>query len=101
VVWQEHGDNISRTNRRLEICQSVLQILKDLKNSPQFGPLLPKALLTRRIRFLEHATCFLHMSARPNAFAKCLAQILLLGLLGQSKLYARLPLTPRMVTRPI
>jgi len=103
VVWHEHTDNLSGPYRyrQLEVYQSVFQILNELKNSSQFGPLLPKALLRRRIQVLEKSICALRLSARSNALARLLGKCLLLYLRGCGALYSRLPFTPRMVTRPL
>ena len=98
VVWHEHAENGSRAFGALEICQSTLQILNDLRSSSQFGPLLPAGLLRRRIRILNQTRTALRISTGTNAVARWSGKCLLSYLRVCEALYRRSPSTPRMVT---
>ena len=103
VVWHEHTDNLSvpYRNRQLEVHQSVLQILKELSGSSQFGPRFPKAVLGRRMRGLEQSIRALHLSAQTDALPRLWGRCLQLGQRGAQAVSRRLSLAPRMVTRPL
>jgi len=55
VIWHEHTDNLSRNYRyrQLEVCQSVFQILNELKNAAAVWPFFAKAVATAAHAGLE------------------------------------------------
>jgi glycosyltransferase involved in cell wall biosynthesis len=102
AVWHDQGeDSGARKITDLDVCERVLEILKDVSGSPQLGALLPKALLRRRLRATKQKIYALRLSARPNALARLFAGFLLLYLRGCRALNRRLTSTPRMITRPL
>jgi glycosyltransferase involved in cell wall biosynthesis len=101
VVWHEHADNRSRTHRQLEICLDVLEVFEHLSKSSQFGPLLPKRMLQRRIRHLRQSVTGLRLSAQSKPAARLWGTALVHYLSMREKLYRRLPSVPRMVTHTV
>ncbi len=99
VVWHEQaGDNLSRTHSEFDICQRTLQILKEVSGSTDAGPLLPAALLRRRIRFLEKKMAVLNLSGPLSGiFGKSILSYMRLHEL----FYWRLPSTPKMLTKGV
>lgn len=101
VVWYEHGDNLTPRVNQLVICQRTFEILSDLSNSPRFASKLPQQLLQRRIRSMRqmiHALSLSQQTSAPNRFA---GRALFFLLRVRDRIYHRLPLTPRMITRPV
>ncbi len=102
VVWHEQaGDNLSRTHSQIEISSKALEILMDARNSPQWGPLLPEALLCRRIRNLKQGIGALRLSARTNPMARFSGKFLLLYFRGRGAFHRRSLSYPRMITRAV
>ena len=102
VVWHEQaGDNLSRTHSEIEISLKTLEILMDTSNSSQWGPLLPEALLSRRIRDLKQGIGALRFSAGTNPISRFSGRLLLLYLRGCDVLHRRSSLYPHMITRPV
>ncbi len=102
VVWHEQaGDNLSRTHSQMEISLKVLEILMDTSDSSHWGPLLPEALLGRRIRDLKQGISALRLSARTNPMTRLSGRLLLLYLRGCEALHRRGSVYPHMITRAV
>jgi glycosyltransferase involved in cell wall biosynthesis len=103
VVWHEDaGSGLSRNVSQLEVCQHTFQILNDLSNSTQFGPLLPSAPLQRRRRLLKRQMSALLLSSSKSSRIRSFSgRILLLYLRAYEAMYRRLPFTSRMITRAV
>jgi glycosyltransferase involved in cell wall biosynthesis len=101
AVWYEHADNISRTLRQLDICLYSFQILKDLSSSSQWGPLLPKTLLRRRMRALKWEILAQHLSNRPRRADAFLGRCALGCLRVLKHVEFGLRFYPRMLTEQV
>jgi glycosyltransferase involved in cell wall biosynthesis len=102
AVWHDQGeDSGARKITKLDVCERVLEILKDVSNDPRLGPRLPKVLLRRRLRVMNQLSIALCLSARSDALAGLLGKLLLLYLRGCEAVYRRLPSAPQMATRPL
>ena len=102
VTWHEDaGIGLSRNLSQLDKCQHAFQILNDLSHSTQFGPLLPKALLQHRLRFMKRTIDALVLAKHPSHVRAVAGKLLLLALRIHGAIYRRLPSTPRMATRAI
>jgi glycosyltransferase involved in cell wall biosynthesis len=99
MEWHEHTDNISRTYSQLEICATTRKILMDMGTSPRFGPMLPRATLNRRLRYLRNSHYALRLKDHTNPSLRLLGRSLLLCLRKNEGLCSRLFATRRMLTR--
>jgi glycosyltransferase involved in cell wall biosynthesis len=102
VVWHEDaGSGLSRNIGQLDLCRCTFQILNDLKNSAQFGPLLPAGSLRRRQRRLKQTIDALVLSSQPGRARRLSGLLQLLGLKFHGAVSRRMPFTPRMITRAV
>ena len=102
VVWHEDaGSGLSRNVSQLEMSRYAFQILNDLGNSAQFGPLLPGATLRRSLRLLKRKINALIMSSQPGRIRRLSGRLQLLCLKIHGAIYRRMPFTARMITRAV
>ncbi|EEF62373.1 glycosyltransferase family 2 protein [Pedosphaera parvula] len=101
VIWQGGAENsLSQGVSQVDACLQTFQILNDLKSSSQWGPLLPKHLLHRRMRVLKHRGVAFQLSGQSRPLNRWLGKLLMIYLQMYEKIYWRLPTTPRMSVRP-
>ena len=102
VIWHEDaGSGLSRNVGQLDKCQLALQILNDLSNSTQFGPLLPRARLLHRRLLLKHEIHALVLFSQPSYIRRLSGKSLLLCLRIYGAICRRLPFTSQMITRAV
>jgi glycosyltransferase involved in cell wall biosynthesis len=102
VIWYEHGGgNLSSTHSDMEIALKTLEILLDMGDSPKWGPLMPEALLRRRIQRLKQGIEAARMSSRTNPLNRLVGRLLHRYSQVRESLHRRSSAYPCMITRVI
>jgi glycosyltransferase involved in cell wall biosynthesis len=101
VSYRQVGDNLSQTHSPLEISSRALEILQDVGNSPQSGPLLRQDLLRRRIRALRWQIFAERLSSHPGRVDRFLGKCALACTRMRRQIDYDLGRCPAMVTQKV